>query len=453
MTLAITDTCKLNPAQAKAQDVMRSDAMHVALGGGSRSGKTFLFLRGIMYRALKSPGSRHAALRFRGNSIERAIVLDTLPKMMGLCFPGLYDHCHYNGKHQYLTLPNKSEIWFSGLDDKERVEKILGNEYATLFFNECSQIPYQSVTMTLSRLAQKTENLKLKAYYDFNPPGKVHWTYRQFVEKKDPNTKQSLRNPEQYAFYLINPYDNKENIAPEYLALLESMPERERNRFLLGRFADASEGQLWSDELIANTRVINSADFPQFARIVVAVDPSGCSGPDDKRSDEIGITVCALGTNGHGYLIEDLSGRYGPAEWGKIVVDAYRRHKADRIVGEANYGGAMVEHVVRSVDADVPYQDANATRGKIVRAEPIAALYEQGKIHHLGFFPELEDQLCGFTPAGYTGLRSPDRADSLVWGFTVLFPGMTTRAAEKDWRPPVVHTAPRNAVRYSARRR
>lgn len=444
---------KITAAQDKARDVLISDATYCALGGGSRSGKTFLLVRQVLMRAFKSAGSRHAIFRFRFNAVKQSVILETLPRVFELCFPGVWQHCTLDKTDWFLKLPNGSEVWFSGLDDKERVEKVLGKEYATIYLNECSQIPYQSMVLVTSRLAQKTDNLKLKLFADFNPPSKTHWTYRLFIEKKDPEKKQSLRDPQNYAFYLINPTDNRENLDPGYLAILDAMPERQRKRFLLGQFADASEGQLWSDELIANTRVINSADFPQFARIVVAVDPSGCSGPDDKRSDEIGITVCALGTNGHGYLIEDLSGRYGPAEWGKIVVDAYRRHRADRIVGEANYGGAMVEHVVRSVDADVPYQDANATRGKIVRAEPIAALYEQGKIHHLGFFPELEEQLCGFTPAGYTGLRSPDRADSLVWGFTVLFPGMTTRAAEKDWRPPVVHTAPRNAVRYSARRR
>jgi len=163
---------------------------------------------------------------------------------------------------------------------------------------------------------------------------------------------------------------------------------------------------------------------------VVAVDPSGCSGDQDTRSDEIGITVCALGTDGHGYLLEDLSGHYGPADWGRIATDAYNRHSADRIVGERNFGGAMVEAVIRAANPDVPYRDVTASRGKVVRAEPVAALYEQGKVHHIGYFPELEDQLCGMTTSGYGGLKSPDRADSLVWGFTELFPMMTRKVEE-----------------------
>jgi hypothetical protein len=443
---------KLTPAQDKARDVLISDAMYIAIAGGSRSGKTFLLVRQVMMRAFRSPGSRHAIFRFRFNAVKQSIVLETLPKVFDLCFPGVWEHCTLDKTDWYLKLPNGSEVWFSGLDDKERVEKVLGKEYATLYFNESSQIPYQSVTLALSRLAQKTESLKLKCFFDFNPPSKQHWTYRLFVERKDPDTRQSLRNAHEYGFYLINPYDNRENLDPKYLQVLEAMPEKQRNRFLLGRFADASEGQLWSDELLGTSRVLNAKDFPTFQRIVIAVDPSGCSGPEDTRSDEIGIAVCALGTNGHGYLVEDLSGRYGPAEWGKVVVEAYRRHRADRVIGESNYGGAMVEHVIQSVDGDIPYQDAQATRGKVRRAEPIAALYEQGKIHHLGFFPELEEQLCGFTPAGYTGLRSPDRADAAIWGFSVLFPGMTVRQEEQNWRPPAVHAPTRSAARYTYRR-
>jgi phage terminase large subunit-like protein len=122
------------------------------------------------------------------------------------------------------------------------------------------------------------------------------------------------------------------------------------------------------------------------------------------------------------------------------------------IIGEKNYGGAMVEHTIRTVDPDIPYEDANATRGKVIRAEPVSSLYEQNKIHHIGHFLELEDQLCSMTTSGYHGLRSPDRADALVWGFTALFPGMTQSERARNWTPPKVHTVKRSASRYDARR-
>ncbi len=449
LVAAAQSAFKLTVAQDRAMDMLVSDATHCALGGGSRSGKTFLLVRAVITRALKCL-SRHAIFRFRFNACKQSVVLETLPKVMALCFPGLMAHCTLNQTDWYLLMPNGSEIWFGGLDDKERVEKILGKEYATIYFNECSQIPFQSVNLALSRLAQKTDNLRLKAYYDLNPSSKQAWLYKQFIEKKDPDSKQALRDPLNYGFYLINPGDNRDNLDPGYLAILDALPERQRNRFLLGKFADAAEGQLWSDELLAANRVLLPKDVPDFVRIVVAVDPSGCSGPEDTRSDEIGICVMALGTNGHGYVLEDLTLRDGPKVWGKTVVDAYKRHNADRIVYESNFGGAMVEAVITAIEGgeDLPFQDAHASRGKVVRAEPIAALYEQGKVHHYGYFPELEEELCGFTPAGYTGLRSPNRADAAIWAATSLFPGMTASKAALTWQPPQIITAPRTASRY-----
>lgn len=423
----------LTAAQNRAMSCVVSDATHVALGGGSRSGKTFLLVRSVVLRALKSSNSRHAIFRYRFNSIKSSIIYDTLPKCFKLCWPGLWERCTLNKTDWFLTLPNGSEIWFSGLDDKERTEKILGQEYATTYFNECSQIPYQSVVLALSRLAQKTSNLKLKAYYDFNPPSKRHWTYLVFVAGKNPESNQPHAYPDDYSFFLINPADNAENLDEKYLRLLESLPEKARNRFLLGKFADDSDGAMWTEELFANSRRLGRANeqLPDFLRIVVAIDPSGCSGDDDKRSDEIGIAVAALGTDGHGYLIEDLSGRYKPEQWGKIAVSAYNRHRADKIVAEGNFGGAMVEMVVRAADANVSFALVTASRGKIVRAEPIAALYEQGKIHHVGYFPEIEEQFCAFSTSGYQGVKSPDRADAVVWAFSELFPGIIQKPREK----------------------
>lgn len=416
-------------------DCLISQAVHCGLGGGSRSGKTFLLVRAILLRALKSEGSRHAIFRFRFNAIKASIIYDTLPKVMKLCFPGLWERCNLNKTDWFLALPNGSEIWFGGLDDKERTEKVLGQEYATIYFNECSQIPFGSISLALSRLAQKTENLRLKAYYDFNPPSKRHWTYLRFISKVNPDTKQAEKEPENYQFHLINPIDNRENLAPEYLAILDALPEKARNRFLLGKFADDDDGALWTDELLGKTRRLGRVGegIPEFLRVVVAVDPSGCSGEEDLRSDEIGIVVAALGKDGHGYLLEDLSGRYKPEQWGQIAVSAYKRHMADRIVAERNFGGAMVEAVVRAADNNVAYREVTASRGKTVRAEPISSLYEQGKIHHIGYFPEIEEQLCAMSISGYQGLKSPDRADALVWAFTELFPGIVN--VRQEFKP------------------
>lgn len=445
---------RLTNAQDRAMDMLVSDAVHCALGGGSRSGKTLLLVRAVLIRAIRFPGSRHAIFRFRMNHLKASIIYGTLPEAMKMCFPGLWDQCELNKTEWFLTLPNGSEIWFGGLDDKERTEKILGLEFATIYFNECSQIPYQSVTLARTRLAQKVPGMVNKCYYDFNPPAKSHWTYRMFVEKLDPESRNPLTSPERYGFYLINPEDNKENLGDDYLAELNQLPAKQRERFLLGKFADASEGALWTPEVLdAGRRTGGEDEFPEFLRIVVAVDPSGCRGEEDVRSDEVGVSVVALGTDSHGYVLEDLSGRHGPEGWSDIVNEAFSRHRADCVVGESNYGGDMVRAVLQAKNPDLPYREVNATRGKIVRAEPVSALYEQGKVHHVGHFPELEDQLCSFTVSGYMGLRSPDRADSAIWGLTELFPSLTRSKARDNEPPPQVKSGSRKASRFDFQKR
>lgn len=431
-------TFKLNPKQEIANKLLGSAAHHVMLYGGSRSGKTFLILRAILIRALAHK-SRHAVLRYRFNHLKASVVYDTLPKVMDLCFPGVADHCKLDKSDWFYTLPNGSEIWFGGLDDKERTEKILGQEYATIFLNECSQIPWASRNMAMTRLAQNTQ-LRLKAFYDCNPPSDVHWTCRVFVNKLDPESRTALRDPDNYAAMQLNPGDNRDNLSKDYLDELAALPERMRRRFLLGQFSASDENALWTYALLDRQRLV-AGEVPNLQRIIIAVDPSGCSGPEDTRSDEVGIVVVGLATDGCAYVLEDLSGRLGPAGWGKLVVAAFDRHDADAVVGEANFGGAMVAEIIRSAQGDrarsIPFREVKATRGKVIRAEPIAALYEQGKVRHAGYFETLEDQLCGMTLAGYVGSKSPDRADALIWGVSELFPAITARK-ERSGSLPVV---------------
>lgn len=429
MTLA-----RLTPKQEKANGLLGSAATHCMLYGGSRSGKTFVLTRALLTRAL-AHRSRHAMLRYRFNHIKASIIYDTLPKVMELCFPGVDDHCHLDKTDWFYKLPNGSEIWFGGLDDKERTEKILGQEYATIYLNECSQIPWASRNMAMTRLAQNTA-LRLKAYYDCNPPGMAHWTYRLFMERRDPDRRTPVNNPENYGALIMNPKDNEANLPSSYIEELQNMSEAMRRRFLLGQFADMSESSLWTLELLDQQRIVDGK-VPEMVRIVVAVDPSGASGEEDLRSDEIGIVVVGLGKDGRGYILEDLSGRMAPAQWGAAAVSAYDRHEADCIVAEENFGGSMVAEVIRGassnperkVGGQVPYRPVRASRGKIARAEPIAALFEQQKVSLVGYFPEMEDQLCAMTTAGYIGSRSPDRADAAIWGLASLFPAMTKQNA------------------------
>ncbi|MDD3119188.1 MAG: phage terminase large subunit, partial [Victivallales bacterium] len=181
------------PDQRRAIDLLGSAARYVLLFGGSRSGKTFILIYALLVRALKAPGSRHAILRAHFNAVKQSVFMDTLPKVRQLAFPGL--SCRENRSDWLIILPNRSEIWIGGLDDNERADKILGREYATIYFNEASEIGFHAVTTALSRLAQKT-TLVNKAYFDCNPSGKSHWSYRLFVEKLDPATRLPVSQPE-----------------------------------------------------------------------------------------------------------------------------------------------------------------------------------------------------------------------------------------------------------------
>ncbi|MEP1218365.1 MAG: terminase family protein [Parvibaculum sp.] len=169
---------------------------------------------------------------------------------------------------------------------------------------------------------------------------------------------------------------------------------------------------LWSRETVERTRIAKAP--ADLVRVVVGVDPPAAGGP---RSDECGIVCAALGEDGQAYVLDDRSmGRLSPLAWAKRVAGCYRAHEADRIVAEANQGGDMVGTVMRQELPEAPIRLVRATRGKRVRAEPIAALYERGLVHHVGAFAKLEDQMCDWVP----GAKSPDRLDALVWALTEL---------------------------------
>jgi hypothetical protein len=431
-------TATLTPRQREANRLLAGPARNIMLRGGSRSGKTFLLVRAIIQRAINAPASRHAIFRFRFNHAKTSIWADTMPKVLKLCFPTL--RARFDKTDFYLELPNGSQIWIGGLDDKERVEKILGAEYATLYFNESSQIPWGSIETAMSRLAQKCPlapeiaaatgrtHLALKAYFDCNPPSKLHWSFQLFRAKLKPGTKEAVPNPGDYAEMRINPDDNRDNLPAEYFDVLAGMSAAKRLRFEAGEWASEVNGALWALEdreteggKIPGIDSFRVAAVPEMRRIVVAVDPSGTKG--DGGGDDIGIVVAGLGIDGRGYVLEDGSCNLSPEGWGRRAVDLYHRHKADRIVGEKNFGGDMVRFVITTADKSASYKDVSATRGKVVRAEPIAALYEQGKVSHAGSFPDLEDQMCNFTSSGYVGEGSPDRADALVWALTELMLG------------------------------
>lgn len=213
-------------------------------------------------------------------------------------------------------------------------------------------------------------------------------------------------------------FDNAGNLAPTFLRAIRDKYEGTRlgRQELNAEILDDLPGALWQRDAIDKARVRTA---PDLQRIVVAVDPSGTKGESDE-GDEIGIVVAGKGVDGRGYVLADRTCKLSPDGWGRRAVAAYEEFRADRIVAERNFGGAMVEHVIRTIDRKAPYKEVTASRGKVARAEPVAALYEQGRVSHVGSFPELEDQMCQIDASGFIGEGSPDRADALVWALTEL---------------------------------
>jgi hypothetical protein len=441
---------KLTKRQEEAQPICAGPAQNIMLEGGSRSGKSVLHCRNLLWRAIKAPGSRHVIFRFRFNHVKRSIWLETMPFVVKHAFPGL--KLYPNKSDWYWTLPNDSEIWIGGLDDKDRTEKILGKEYVTIWLNECSEISWDAREKAKTRLAQKVfaeENgepagqLKPRFLYDQNPPPKGHWTYKLFHLKVDPESKKPLPDPKNYAAFKMNPRDNAENLAEGYLDTLKNSSARFRKRFWDGEYADENPYALFNDITIDKWRELGERELPEFVRVVVAVDPSGAGDEEEgaRRPDAIGIAVVALGSDNHAYVLEDCTVTAGPAIWGKVVTGAYDRHKADLVVGERNFGGDMVRLTIQVARKNTPYKHVTATRGKVVRASPFAALYEKGHVHHVGYFRELEDELVSFSTMGYLGQGSPNRADALIWALAELFPGMT-QDETKPSEAPIQSVAP-----------
>lgn len=211
--------------------------------------------------------------------------------------------------------------------------------------------------------------------------------------------------------------DNRFHLAAQFIRTVTQSYGGTRlgRQELEGEIVEESADALWTRAMIEAVRELAP---PALARIVVAVDPPATS---SQRADRCGLVVAGLDAQGVGHVLADatLAGAR-PHEWAQKAVALYHRHEADALVVEVNQGGEMVESIVREVDVTVPVTSVRATRGKYLRAEPVAALYEQGRIRHAGAFPELEDEMCAFGPSGLETGRSPDRLDALVWALTHL---------------------------------
>lgn len=316
---------------------------------------------------------------------------------------------------EILNKKTGSKILFKGIKTSQgtataNLKSISG--VTTFVLDEAEELVDRDIFDRID-LSIRAKNRPNRVIMVMNPSFKSHWIYNEFVKHKRKDTT-----------YIHTTYkDNIPNLSDSFIEAAQRTNKENPTRYghlFLGDWLDDAEGLLWNMAMIEKSRINTK---PQMNRIIVAIDPAATA---NSESDETGITVQGKDAFGKGYLIEDLSGKYSPNDWGKVAVQAAINHNADCIVAEKNMGGDMVETVIRQHDKRIRVKLVTATKGKYVRAEPIYSLYEQNLIFHIGSFPILERQMITFDPDKG---KSPDRVDALVWGFTELM------LNSKQWDP------------------
>ena len=313
-----------------------------------------------------------------------------------------------------------SEFIFEGL--RFNVAKIKSMEGIDIAWVEEAQTVREASWAVLVPTIRKAGS---EIWVTYNPDNEHDATHQRFVMHPPPNA------------IVVNINGDDNPWFPEELkAEREALKARDYAAYLhiwRGQCRRQVANPLWTADILTAAREPawtgedeRRALIDRFVRVVIGVDPSGCRGPDDQRSDEIGIVVAGLGHDGIARVIEDRSGRYSPEGWARECAAAWRRWQADRVVAERNFGGALVAATLRAAEPYVPVKEVDASRGKAARAEPVAALYELGRVRHVGHLAELERQMLLFSTTGYQGPRSPDRADAAVWALTELMLGEDT---------------------------
>ena len=303
----------------------------------------------------------------------------------------------YEPSKRRLTFPNGVlAIIYSG----EEPDELRGPQNQKAWVDELSKFKYPKDTW---------DNLMFGLRVGSKPQAIVTTTPRPIKLIKE------LVADERTAVTLGHTLENKDNLAPDFLNYVLRKYEGTRlgRQELAGEILDDNPDALWDRQNIDDLR---QREHPDLIRVVVAVDPAVST---KEESSDTGIIVAGIANVAgslHGYILDDLTLKGTPDQWATAAVTGYHSMRADKIVGEVNNGGDMVEYTVKTVDPNVAFKQVHASRGKYIRAEPVSALYEQGRIHHIGFFPELEDQLCEWT----LGDKSPDRLDALVWAITEL---------------------------------
>ena len=429
--------------QPRQLDLIRAMSRHTytLAYGVARGGKTYAIEAFIVSRALRYPGSDHLIVRATGNSHKTSSWKTMMEVLQSF---GLHNQVIKNLTDQTITFPNGSSIVFGGVENEERVQKILGAEYATIFLNEATNIDYASFEILDSRLNGNWyddggKRCPLRLIIDCNPTDESCWIWEMFCAepKRVPRTNKAISDPENYAELHFDDEAN-EHVDDSFYAKYDNRSLSAQTRFRQGVWAKAVQGALFLAEDVDKNRDEAPSSFDL---VTVAIDPAMTNTPD---SDETGIVVVGrvkIDDVDHYYPIADYSGRYHPHEWATIAVQAFWRHNAGSIVVEVNQGGDQNLHTIHGIDqrpTTIPVRAA-AGQGKNLRAEPVAGLMKAGRIHHpfdCGPFRELEDQLLRIT-GDYDRKRgkSPDRLDAYVYAMLHLMDGKDQPANFVSFKP------------------
>ena len=399
---------------------------YAIISGGRGSGKSYAvqtFLRDLSYQA----GHKIASTRYTLVSAEKSVIPEFVGKLELDKSPygggAMVKDFEIIGKN-IKNLKSESEVFFMGLKTSSGIQtaSLKSIEGLTTFHMEEAEELIDDGTETEACTLDKIDDsvrkkgIDLRTILVWNPSNEDSLIYKRFF--KDLNIEITFNGIVDNVLYIHTTYeDNLENLHPSFIAKAEKTKFANRPRYdhIYGGIPIKENAfALWKKTtMIAPYRVGDAP--PELKRIVVGVDPSATS---TGHQDECGILIGGEDHNGHYYILRDDSGQMDPISWARTAVGAFHDFNADKIVAEANQGYEMVKITIDSIEKNLPIELVVATRGKIVRAEPVSALYQEGKVHHVGHFPELELEMTSYT--GAKSEKSPNRLDALVWLLTDL---------------------------------
>lgn len=411
---------------SKYRPLWSGDYRYAIISGGRGSGKSYtvqLFLRDLTYEA----GHKIIATRYTMTSAKKSVIPEFAGKLELSQSP-------YNKtqtmeadfqlvENTYTNIHSGTELSFTGLKTSSGIQtaSLKSIEGLTTWSMEEAEELIDDGTETEANTFDKIDDsirkkdARLRTILTWNPSNEESFIYQRFFKERGvPITHNGIVGD---VLYIYTTYaDNAENLNPSFIRKAQQVKEMNPSRYehiYLGLPIKENERALWKRQtMIAPYRVMTAPS--EMRRVIVAVDPSVTS---TGHQDECGIIIAGEGFDGHYYILRDDSGLLTPIEWAKTAVGAYHDYSCDNIIAEVNQGFDLVGMTIKNVD-NVPVKSVKATRGKLLRAEPVSALYEEGKVHHVGHFPELELEMTSYT--GASGDKSPNRLDALVWALHEL---------------------------------